>query len=40
MVGCVSSELLGEERAIENGHLLYMLRRIGDKFTPPTVTVE
>lgn len=33
-------ELLGEERAIENGHLLYMLRRIGDKFTPPTVTVE
>ena len=33
-------ELLGEERAIENGHLLYMLRRIGDTFSPPTVSIE
>lgn len=33
-------DLLGEERAIENGHLLYMLRSINDSFTPPTVTVE
>ena len=33
-------DLLGEERAIENGHLLYMLRSINDSFTPPTVSVE
>jgi predicted small secreted protein len=33
-------ELLGEERAIENGHLLYMLRHIGDTFSPPTVSIE
>lgn len=25
---------LGEERAIENGHLLYMLRTLDDEFTP------
>jgi len=28
-------EHLGEERAIENGHLLYMLRTPTDRFTPP-----
>lgn len=28
-------EHLGEERAIENGHLLYMLRTTDDTFTPP-----
>ena len=28
-------DLLGYERAIENGHLLYMLRSTQDKFTPP-----
>lgn len=28
-------EQLGEERALENGHLLYMLRSLDDKFTPP-----
>jgi len=28
-------EHLGEERAIENGHLLYMLRTPTDSFTPP-----
>ncbi|MEK9695780.1 MAG: hypothetical protein VW270_08440 [Candidatus Poseidoniales archaeon] len=28
-------EHLGEERAIENGHLLYMLRTTDDRFTPP-----
>lgn len=28
-------EHLGEERAIENGHLLYMLRHIDDRFEPP-----
>ena len=28
-------EHLGEDRAIENGHLLYMLRHADDKFTPP-----
>lgn len=28
-------EHLGEERAIENGHLLYMLRHKEDRFTPP-----
>jgi len=28
-------EHLGEERAIENGHLLYMLRTSTDRFTPP-----
>lgn len=28
-------ELLGEDRAIENGHLLYMLRSSDDTFTPP-----
>lgn len=28
-------EHLGEERAIENGHLLYMLRTFDDKFSPP-----
>lgn len=33
-------ELLGEDRAIENGHLLYMLRSINDSFTPPTAVVE
>lgn len=31
---------LGYERAIENGHLLYMLRSVNDTFTPPTETVE
>ena len=30
-------EKLGYDRAIENGHLLYMLRSTGDQFTPPTV---
>lgn len=29
-------EHLGYERAVENGHLLYMLRSFGDKFVPPT----
>lgn len=28
-------DLLGYDRAIENGHLLYMLRSTQDKFTPP-----
>ncbi len=28
-------ELLGEECAMENGHLLYMLRSLDDKFTAP-----
>lgn len=28
-------ELLGRERAVENGHLLYMLRKEGDMFVPP-----
>lgn len=28
-------EILGEEHALENGHLLYMLRNKNDKFTPP-----
>jgi 5'-3' exonuclease len=28
-------EHLGEERAIENGHLLYMLRHHTDSFAPP-----
>ena len=28
-------EVLGEERAIENGHLLYMLRSTDDRFEPP-----
>lgn len=28
-------ELLGMDRAIENGHLLYMLRHYDDSFTPP-----
>jgi 5'-3' exonuclease len=28
-------EHLGEDRAIENGHLLYMLRHHDDTFTPP-----
>lgn len=28
-------EHLGEERAIENGHLLYMLRSHDDRWTPP-----
>lgn len=28
-------ELLGMDRAIENGHLLYMLRHYDDTFTPP-----
>jgi hypothetical protein len=28
-------DLLGYERAMENGHLLYMLRSTQDKFTPP-----
>ena len=28
-------ELLGEERALENGQLLYMLRSFDDKFSPP-----
>lgn len=31
-------ELLGPERAIENGHLLYMLRTASDSFTPPVCT--
>ena len=26
---------LGYDRAIENGHLLYMLRSVGDSFKPP-----
>lgn len=29
-------EKLGYDRAVENGHLLYMLRSTQDKFTPPT----
>jgi len=33
-------EHLGEERAIENGHLLYMLRHQHDKFTPPELCSE
>jgi len=28
-------EALGEDRAIENGHLLYMLRSLDDTFDPP-----
>ena len=28
-------EYLGEDRALENGHLLYMLRHHEDRFTPP-----
>lgn len=28
-------EKLGYDRAIENGHLLYMLRSVGDSFKPP-----
>jgi 5'-3' exonuclease len=28
-------ELLGYDRAVENGHLLYMLRHKDDTFTPP-----
>jgi hypothetical protein len=28
-------EKLGYERAVENGHLLYMLRSINDRFVPP-----
>jgi len=28
-------DVLGEERAIENGHLLYMLRSLDDRFEPP-----
>lgn len=28
-------ELLGADRAMENGHLLYMLRHYEDSFTPP-----
>lgn len=32
----VCVELLGAERAEENGHLLYMLRHHEDTFTPPT----
>lgn len=31
-------EHLGMERAMENGHLLYMLRHGEDKFTPPTAS--
>ncbi len=31
-------EHLGYDRAIENGHLLYMLRHTDDKFTPPTMS--
>lgn len=31
--------LLGYDRAVENGHLLYMLRRYDDSFTPPTGAV-
>jgi len=31
---------LGYERAVENGHLLYMLRSMGDKFTPPTERID
>tara|TARA_S200002703_G_scaffold149576_2_gene147308 strand:+ start:997 stop:1686 length:690 start_codon:yes stop_codon:yes gene_type:complete len=33
-------EKLGYGRAMENGHLLYMLRSLHDTFTPPTETVE
>lgn len=33
-------EKLGYERAMENGHLLYMLRSLHDTFTPPTETIE
>jgi len=32
-------EHLGYERAIENGHLLYMLRSTQDTFTPPTEVI-
>lgn len=35
----VCVELLGYDRAVENGHLLYMLRRYDDRFTPPTGAV-
>ena len=28
-------EIIGYDRAIENGHLLYMLRSRDDEFTPP-----
>ena len=31
-------DLLGYDRAMENGHLLYMLRSTQDKFTPPVRT--
>jgi hypothetical protein len=32
-------EHLGHERAMENGHLLYMLRSVNDTFTPPTEVI-
>lgn len=32
-------EHLGYDRAIENGHLLYMLRSVNDSFTPPTEVI-
>jgi 5'-3' exonuclease len=32
-------EHLGYDRAIENGHLLYMLRSTQDSFTPPTEVI-
>lgn len=32
-------EHLGYERAMENGHLLYMLRSVNDTFTPPTEVI-
>ena len=33
----VCVELLGFERAVENGHLLYMLRSFDDAFVPPVL---
>ena len=30
---------LGYDRAIENGHLLYMLRHVGDSFKPPVEVI-
>ena len=32
----IAVEHLGYDRALENGHLLYMIRSFGDKFVPPT----
>jgi hypothetical protein len=33
----VCVELLGFDRAVENGHLLYMLRNLDDAFAPPVL---